>query len=272
MKFIDQHENYQNYESEKYYTDEISRDLVNSLKGYIRGHIENAGNYRHIISIVAKYVPCDPGSNWNFPWLHDDLDDVIWALHKKGKFPKFMDCIGEITGAYFRDKIDEINEILEESSIGYVLIYDSYDGPLWEIREDVESRVEAVLEAIEMLPATYENTIQHLEQAKQQLVRADNSRARKDALRDCVSALESQLKYLSGKNNIKTAVAELVDRNIGSKKIIRESLSIWTYVHEDVPDIRHGHTENVSIDIAEALYYVEKTAVLIKYLNRVFSN
>lgn len=269
MKFIELHKDFKSYSSDKYHTDNIPRDFVNAFKGYIIGQIENPGEFRHIIGIIAKHVPCDPGTNWNFPWIKEDLDDVIWALHRKNRFPKFMDCIGEIASTYFSDSIDEINEILEDSLIGYILRLDDWDGVVWEIREDIENRTETVTEALEELPFTYENAAQHLEQAKEQLSRIENPRARKDALRDCVSALESHLKYLSGKDDFRAAVTELVGQNIGNKKIIRDALTIWNYVHEDVPDIRHGHTENFAMPTEEVLYYIDRTMSLIKYLSRL---
>ncbi|MFD0084204.1 hypothetical protein [Priestia megaterium] len=269
--FIELHNGYKSYTSEKYYTDEIPRDFVDAFKGFIIGHIDNTGEFKHIISIIAKYVPCDPGTNWGFPWLKEDLDDVIWNLYRKNRFPRFMDCIGEIADQYFKDKIDEINEILEDSLIGYVLFINSYDDLNWEIRDDVESRAVTVSEALEEIPFTYENTAQHLAQAKEQLSRIDNPRARKDALRDCVSALESHLKYLSGKGDFRASVAELISRNIGNKKILRDALTIWTFVHEDVPDIRHGHSESISMEKEEVLYYIDRTMSLIKYLSRINS-
>ena len=270
-KFTEIHEDYKNYTSEKYYINEIPRDFVDAFKGFIVGHIENTGEFKHIITIIAKYVPCDPGTNWGFPWLREDLDDVIWSLYRKNRFPKFMDCIGEIVQEYFKDKIDDINEILEDSLIGYVLSIDPWESVNWDIRENVESRTVTVSEALEEIPFTYENTAQHLEQAKEQLSRIDNPRARKDALRDCVSALESHLKYLSGKDDFRAAVKELVDQNVGDKKILRDALTIWTFVHEDVPDIRHGHSESISMEKEEVLYYIDRTMSLIKYLSRVNS-
>jgi len=269
--FIELHKDYKSYTSEKYYTDEITRDFVEAFKGFIMGHINNAGIFKNIISVIAKYVPCDPGTNWGFPWLRQDLDDVIWNLHRKNRFPRFMNCIAEITDEYFKDKIDEINEILEDSLIGYVLSINSGHDLTWEIRDDVESRTITVSEALGEIPFTYENTAQHLEQAKEQLSRIDNPRARKDALRDCVSALEAHLKYLSGKDDFRAAVTELVAQNIGNKKILRDSLTIWTFVHDDVPDIRHGHSESISMEKEEVLYYIDRTMSLIKYLSRINS-
>ncbi|MEI5948064.1 hypothetical protein WBS58_22435 [Bacillus albus] len=269
MKFLELHPDFEKYESDKYFTDEIPRQFLDAFKGYIIGNVTESGDFRHIIAIIAKYVPCEPGTNWNFPWINTDLDDVIWKLFNKNRFPKFMDCIGEITKNYFDENLDDINEILEDSSIGYTLSLTKYEGPIWDIRESIESRTEAVSEALDELLFTYENTSQHLNQAKEQLARIETPRARKDALRDCVSALESHLKYLSPKNDFRSAVTELVSRDIGSKKIIRDALTIWTYVHEDLPDIRHGHTEDIALSSEEVLYWIDRIMALIKYLSRI---
>ncbi|MBJ7967905.1 hypothetical protein [Bacillus cereus] len=269
MKFIEQHRNYQTYESNEYYTNEIPREFLGAIKGYINGHITDAEEFKQIISIIAKYVPCEPGTNWGFPWLISDLDDVIWNLYQKKRFPKFMDCIGEIAENFFQDKLDDINEMLKDASIGYTLSLLEREGSIWEVRESIENRTETVSEALEGLLFTYENTNQHLNQAKEQLTRMETPRARKDALRDCVSALESHLKYLSGMNDFRASVAELVRRDIGSKKVIKDALTIWTYVHEGIPDVRHGHTEDVPLSSEEALYWIDRIMALIKYLSRI---
>ncbi|EIM08333.1 hypothetical protein A1A1_01338 [Planococcus antarcticus DSM 14505] len=270
-KFIDTHPDYKNYSSEKYFTDEITRDFVDAFKGFIIGHITNTGQFKNIISIIAKNVPCSPGSNWGFPWLHEDLDDVLWNLQRKNRFPKFMDCIIEITATYFKTDIEDVNDVLEDSLIGYYLENDLLEGLTWKVREDIEASIQSVSEALEEIPLSFKNTIDHLEQAKEQLARIDNPRARKDALRDCVSALEAHLKYLSGKNDFRQCVSELVDEKIGDKKILKDALTIWRYVHEDVPDIRHGHDANISLEKEEVLYYIDRTMSLIKYLSRIYS-
>lgn len=45
MKFIELHKDYQNYISDKYFTEEIPRDFVEAFKGFIVGHIDK---YRRI--------------------------------------------------------------------------------------------------------------------------------------------------------------------------------------------------------------------------------
>lgn len=270
-RFTDIHSDYKNYSSEKYFTDEIPREFVNAFKGFIIGYINDTGQFKDVISIVAKNVPCEPGTHWGFPWLHEDLDDVLWNLYQKNRFPKFMDCINEITEIYFKEKNEDINEILEDTRIGYYLELDDVEELTWKIREEIENQIQSVSEALEEIPWTFENTIAHLGQAKEQLTRIDHPRARKDALRDCVSALEAHLKYLSGINDFRQSVHELITRNIGNKKILRDALTIWTYVHDDVPDIRHGHSDNISLEKEEVLYYIDRSMSLIKYLSRVYS-
>ncbi|MDU1847384.1 MAG: hypothetical protein E6778_17775 [Niallia nealsonii] len=268
MKFIEAHPNYRNYTSDKYYIDEIPREFIEVFKGYIIGNIENTGEFKHICSIIAKHIPSEPPSNWGFPWLHGDLDDLLYKLNRK-KYQKFMDCVSEIVFSYFRNELEEINELLEESEVGYKLDFLPYEGAIWELRGDVDSTVETLDEALDEVPFTYENTKEHLQQAKDQLSRMDNSRARKDALRDCVSGLESYLKYITGENNLRNSVNHLVTNDIGTKKILRDGVTIWTYVHEELPDIRHGHDESTVLTKEEVLYWIERIMSLIKYLSRI---
>ncbi|MBU8772021.1 hypothetical protein [Cytobacillus oceanisediminis] len=266
MKFIDTHPDFETYQSDLFQTSEMSRSFIESFQGHIIGHITNSGEFRHVIRIIAKYVPCEPGTNSNFPWIQSDLDDVIWRLFNKKRFPRIMDCILEVVNTYFANDIYDINELLEESMVGYKI---ANDGSCWEIRHDVSKNSETISETIVDVPHSYENTVQHLLQAKEQLIRIENERARKDALRDCVSALEAHLKYISGKNDFRAAVAYLVDNDQGSKKIIRDALTIWTYVHDEVPEIRHGHIQNVELSEAAVLYWIDRIMSLIKYLSKM---
>ncbi|OUM91097.1 hypothetical protein [Parageobacillus thermoglucosidasius] len=268
MRFLEQHPDYETYHSDKYLTKEIPKDFVEALIGYIVGNRTDSTSLRNIINTIAKHVPCHPGYEWKLPYLLADLEKVIWKLYNKKNFPKFMDCIAELTEKYFINEVDEINELLMEASIGYKLSYCFPEGMVWEVNNDIGKQTQTLSETLKEIPGTYENTIEHLQQAKEQLKKIDTSRARKDALRDCVSALEAYLKYISGESKLKNAVEYLINNHQANKKIIRDALTIWDLVNDKIPDIRHGTTVNKDLPEEEVLYWIDRIMALIKYISR----
>src|SRR5699024_11193171 len=120
----------------------------------------------------------------------------INSLRRKNKFNKIMDCIAEIA-VYFDRDIDEFNELLEDNSIGFQLYNDPH-GTVWEVMDGVTNYSEEIEEALDVVANKHVNVIEHLIQARKQLLEINNHRARKDALRDAISALEAQLKYITG--------------------------------------------------------------------------
>ncbi|EJT6664089.1 hypothetical protein C4D51_09840 [Clostridium perfringens] len=82
----------------------------------------------------------------------------------------------------------------------------------------------------------------HIRQAKEQLSKCEDSRARKDAIRDCLSAMETLLKKITHTNNVNNAVSLMIkDSNTwGPKIIVTDAIKMWKLFHEDYKDIRHG--------------------------------
>ncbi len=272
MKFIEQHPDFKNYSSEKYYTEQIPTSFYNAFQSLIVGKaIKDDESPESILKqaceIIATSLRLRVTSEWGYQTLITELDYNLSKI-QDADFPKQMDIIGEISSEIL--DADIINEVFQERNIGYEYLHDPFIGAMWNLIDDqIEINSDNISEAIEIVDDTHVNVIQHLKQAKEQISRIDNPRARKDALRDCVSALESQVRYLSGEKDFKNSVYKLQNSNMGNKKIIRDASTIWTYVHEEIKDIRHGHTEEFSITVEEALYYIDRITALIKYLSRV---
>lgn len=272
MKFLEQHPDFKNYSSEKYYTDQIPTSFYNAFQSLIVSKaIKDDESPESILKqaceIIATSLRLRVTSEWGYQILISELDYNLSKI-QDADFPKQMDIIGEISSELL--DADTINEVFQKRNIGYEYLHDSYIGAMWNlIDEQIEINSNNISEAIEVADDAQVNVIQHLMQAKEQISRIDNPRARKDALRDCVSALESQVKYLSGENDFRNGVHKLRSSNFGNTKIIKDALTIWTFVHEDIKDIRHGHTEEFSITVEEALYYIDRITALIKYLSRL---
>ena len=95
----------------------------------------------------------------------------------------------------------------------------------------------------------------------------DEARARKDAVRDCLSALEAFLKRASGTQDIRAATRELRSLGIGPDAIVKDGLSIWDRIHELYPDVRHGEPTGSDMSKAEALYWVERITAYVRFLS-----
>lgn len=117
------------------------------------------------------------------------------------------------------------------------------------------------------LEAAFAHTLEHLEQAARQLMNLDDERARKDAVRDCLSAMESLLKTLTGTSDIKDATTALKKRNVGQEFMMKEGLAIWDHVHRLYPDVRHGQEAPSTMSKAAALYWVERALAFIRYVS-----
>lgn len=116
-----------------------------------------------------------------------------------------------------------------------------------------------------------EQTIDHLEQARKHLIDPPNDSDRNEAMRDCLSAMESMLKTLSGKPDIRSATTALCDtKSWGPDVIVKDGVSLWHQMRDLYPNIRHGDTEKSNITHEEALYWVERIIGFIRYLVRVY--
>ncbi|WP_056681936.1 hypothetical protein [Cytobacillus solani] len=265
MKFIEQHPDYELYNTDGYYIKEIPRELIEPLKGLLIGQAESASDLKRFCAIIAKYIPTSPSTNWGWDWVIGDLDDLIWQLFNKKRFSKFMDCLAELASE--TGELDDINDILGDVNIGYFLERVPYEGLIWQLKNPIDHYAESINDSLEELPSIFESTREHLEQAKLQLARSDkSSRARKDALRDCISALEALLRQISGENDFRASVQRLISDDWGPKAVLRDATSIWTHIHEQKPDVRHGNPELIDLPIEETIYWIDRINSLVKYI------
>jgi hypothetical protein len=270
MKFKDKHPDYQNYTSEKYYYDHLPQEFFNTLQGLITSAATNSefpnGTLRQACDIIANNIPTKPTTNSGWSWLVEDLDYYVRQLRSK-KLNKILDTIAALVKETEID-IENLNEELDDISFGFILEWDRWDGYKWVQVEGTESSVEAIEEALEEVSGEQTNVLEHLIQAKKQITELSSSRARKDALRDCITALESQLKYYSGTKKIEDSIAEIRNEYDVPRKIIGDAKLIWDRIHDQTPDVRHGSQINSELSEAEALYWIDRIMALIKFLAR----
>jgi hypothetical protein len=270
MKFKDTHPDYENYTSETHYYDHLPPRFFDAFQGLIVGAIENSeypnGKLRAACDVIARNIPTKPTSNTGWSWLINDLDDFVRQLKSK-KLNKILDTVAEVVDA-IEINIDDINEVFEEIMFGFRLDYLGFSKYQWVQVEGTESYIESIEEAFEDIPKEQINVLENLMHAKKQIRELSETRSRKEALRNCISALESQLKYYSGEKKMEDAISKIKDEYNIPRKIISDAKLIWDRIHDQTPDVRHGSHINSELSEAEALYWIDRITALVKYLAR----
>jgi len=272
MPFKKDHPDYRAYASDALHVSGLPDKFSASLQGFIiRQCDKNAGALKAALNDIAGRIPTEPTTNWGWDFL---LNDVAFYVNKLCKLPmpKVMDFLSEAcTNKSTSFSVDELNEFLEGQAIGYVL-NDShpFGAPHWELRASVESRTFDVKETTTHVKDVCGQALEHLEQAREHLENTKTDRDRKDAVRDCLSAMESMLKELSGESDIKAATKKLRNSNSwGPDLIVKDGLSLWDRMHQLYPDVRHGNPNASNLSDEEALYWAERITCFIRYMSRV---
>lgn len=270
MKFKSSHKNYENYNHDSYYMNQFPQGFNSTIEGFVMRYIDNIDDLKRVCHIASKHIPCSDTQNWGYNFIKQDFSDFLFKLVKL-KFYKMMDFISEFASEFLNDEgLEDLNDIIYENNIGYILEKDDlYKEYTWIIRDDVELDEESLLETLDELDEQFEQTIEHLEQSLSQLKESDNERARKDAVRDCMSAMESLLKSLSKEKDIKDASNTLFESKIwGPRAIVKDGQAMWSQLHQIYPDIRHGQPESSNLTQEEALYWIDRIMAFVKYMSR----
>jgi len=271
VSFKTQHKDYQAYESDEFYFAELPDGMDAALQGFIARHCEGANELKAVINDIAGRIPTELTTNWGWSFLIEDLSYYVNKLCKLS-LPKVMDFLsGLCTNNNLSFQVEDLNELLSDLSVGYVLVADHWStSTSWDLRSSVTSRAEAVDDTTLHVKDICSQTLDHLSQAKEHLLNTANDRDRKDAIRDCLSAMESMLKMLSGESDVKDATAALRAASTwGPDIIVKDGLSLWDRMHNLYPDIRHGNPNKSVLADEEALYWLERITCFIRYLSRV---
>lgn len=271
MSFKSEHPDYKSYESTEYYVSDLPPKMNSALQGFITRQCQDARTLKSVINDIAGRVPMEPTTNWGWDFLIEDLQNYVASLCKL-PFHKIMDFFADActTNQQFFS-INDLNELLEDLDIGYILAHNRYSRTTsWILRDSVSSRTEVVEATVQDVKDICTQTLDHLMQAKEHLANTANDRDRKDAIRDCLSAMESMLKTLSGKSDIKDATSELRSiKSWGPDIIVKDGLSLWDRMHDLYPDIRHGNPKKSEITDEETFYWLERITSFIRYMSKV---
>lgn len=270
MKFEDQHPQYKTYSHEDYYMNKIPFGFLSDLKGFIHSQLTNedpedmnrsALALQYKLSAIASSDPAYIGS---YEDIFGEITSTLRKLENKG-FANFMDGLASILSQFECE--EEFNHFLEEMDIGYVAVL--WNGEVsWELREDVEIPVKKIEDVLTLIPNVYKDTIARLEQVIKLFNDAENEKARKSALAECISAVEGFMKSVTGTTNIKAADTQIRNKNYSHPIITSDAIKVWRHINDNLLDVRHGNNEFISkLGIEEVTYYIERLVAYIKYLN-----
>ena len=102
-----------------------------------------------------------------------------------------------------------------------------------------------------------------------------DDRARKDAVRSCVDAMEALIKALGGENEIGEATKHLKnelnnqgEHAWGPVELVKDGNSLFNLLHQLYPDVRHGTQDFITTNMTmeEAEYFVGRVNIFMRYM------
>jgi len=270
MTFLKDIPNYKSLHSDQYYMSKVPDTIWQTLESYAtKAGYETSLTY--VINKLNDIVLIPHTKNWGESYLKQDLSDTITYIKKytnNGKFDKFMDTISTIVEIGSFD-ITEINSFLEEYMIGYEL-NSGVRSYFWTIRENITDLTKEIEVTKEIVKITSQQAYEQLADAKKHLITTANKRDLKNALWNCICAMENIIKICAENNkDIKDATNVLRNsKKWGNDDIVKDGLSIFNRMHTLYPDLRHGSSDPKPSDISlnEAKYWIERITAHINYM------
>lgn len=250
----------------------IPHEVWPELCGLIRKASTNEHVLKAILNSIAEILPCETTASWSWSWLEREISEYVSNIRAKvanGRFDKFMDClmvlveVGDLS-------IDDINDFLEEHKIGYYCEKDAFKGTYHWISRDKSLLVDEMNETQAVIESVSHQAYEEFERAKVSLESATEERARKDAVRSCLSALEAVIKEYGKNQDIKKASKNLRDSGKwGLDDIVKEGDALFSNMHRLYPDLRHGSTELGSMSMEEAEYWIGRFSNYMRYMKKM---
>lgn len=272
MSFKNDNPDWKSYADGAYYMKTVPSDVWSELQGLVRKASSNEHVLKAVFNTFAEILPCATTEAWNWSFLENEISDFVYNIKKKadnGRFDKFMDCltvlitVGDLT-------VDELNDFLEEHDIGYCCEKDALAQDYYWIPKDESTIIDEMSETQEIIKSISQQAYEEFERAKVSLESAENERARKDAVRSCLSALESVVKEYGGDKDIKVASGNLRNsKNWGLDDIVKEGDALFSNMHRLYPDLRHGSTETSSMSLEEAEYWIGRFSNYLRYMQKM---
>lgn len=270
MSFSKDIPDYKTLHSDKYYLNKAPDLIWDKIEAYGTRVSETASDLASVINQTNELTLTPRTHNWGYDFLVNDWSNSVFQLRKevnKGKFNLLMDAIAIIAKVGFIEA-EEINEFLKDQQIGYCISIDPLSRDYyWEVRSEIEDLSAKIETTKKIVQTQSQQAFEHFEQAKRQLENATNERARKDAVRDCASAMEAVIKILGSENDIKNASKKLRGTGVwGKDEIVKDGDAIFNTLHRLYPDLRHGSLEHSEMPLEEACYWMDRITAYITYM------
>lgn len=266
MTFLEEHENYRTYQSDRYFVNNLPSDIQEALEGFlILLSDDKPEKLKFIINKIATIVNSGITQNWGWEYLLHDLSAGINKIIKSD-LDKFFDFLYLLYNEGVVSSAD-INKFLEDNAIGYKLDNGDFGPVYWELRD--ENSVSSVIERSENLIQTTANKCQQTKEHLKQLINnvdKGSDRALKDALRDALSAMEALMEDLTNTENIDDADKVLRHSGIADKSFLQDGIKIWNWTHREHKDIRHGCPNIENFKKEELFYCLNKILIYIEFL------
>lgn len=275
VKFKDIFPEYKSYSNDdylmNYVTDSLLREIGQTLpillidRKQVKKNLSLDGTLQNMCNVVSLYTNNENTAHWGYNFIIKDFHAQLKDF-KHVRFDKFMNAMLELSNFDETFK-DALNDIFEDHGLGYKLTRD-FDKP-WVC---INPAVGMVVDMDEVILSTDElckQTAEHIRQAKQQLTRVQELRARKDAIRDCLSAMEALMKHLTDAKDIDNA-DDTMRKNPdkwGQAFIVRDGIKLWNMFHNKYKDIRHGDFDISKISYNEAVYFIDQLMAYVKYIS-----
>ena len=281
-KFARQFKDYEQYDDGDCYRKSVPANVSDALAEFLVSACtsDNESSTVKIMCEVANDLLATAGraptTNWDTGALEAEIRSAYQIL-EDSRFDKFMDAtlnaIQRLYNAHPSTQttlLDKVNDILLSANMGYtVRAVDGADRLAWEARADVATSVESLDTTAAEVADLSQDASDHLEQAKGNLHNPASSRSRKDAVRDAMSAMEAMVKKLAVENDYDNACKKLRGEKIwGNDQILKEAHSVWRFLHEQHPDIRHGQQNGTDITLEEAIYWIDRITAFVRYMAR----
>lgn len=274
MSFHSDIPDYKSYSEDVYYMHSIHNDFWKGFGGLIlRAANNNAKCLKDILNEFAALIPCQPTTNWGWDFLQNEIDYYVREIKKKVNQDNFdiaMDALSILVKTGYLS-VEDLNHFLEELNIGYIYTYNISNfnniNYFWNVREKI-NLIDNMSKTQKIVLSVSQQAYEEINRAKKTLEDAQiDERARKDAVRSCVSAMEAIIKEYGEASDIKIATQNLKIAKIwGKEKIVKEGLSLFNMMHELYPDLRHGSIEKSIMSIEETEYWIGRISNFINYM------
>ena len=272
QSFKDNYPDYESYADGDLYYTKTPPGLVSALKGLIHRVVPGTSHLKAVCNDIAGRIPFEPTQNWGRDFLINDLDSLLDNLAKK-RLHKVMDFIHDFAVEHSSDNdfMEDLNDLFGQTDFGYRLRFskDPFDSLNWDLVEVPQIDDKTITAAVAEVADICQQASDHLRQAREQLQKTDNPRAWKDALRDCLSAMEALVNQLGGSSEIEKSTKVLRESGKwGPDIVVKDGLGIWNRMHDLYPDIRHGNHSVSPLAREEAIYWIDRLMAFVGYVAR----